>query len=351
MTEGGIRPPSPPSWGGLGGVSPVSAGRSTSCPVFDIARGSTHDGPGIRTTVFFKGCPLRCTWCQNPEGMSVEREVGWEATKCIRCLACVAACTASALSEGAEGLPRDRSVCTRCGACVEACPARAMEFTDREWTLDALLAEALKDREYYRASGGGVTVSGGEPLLRHGFVRAFFERLHAQAVHTTLDTCGLAPKAALAGVLAHTDHVLFDLKLMDPVLHEQFTGHSNRLILGNLLTVADMVRTSRGARRLWIRTPLIPGATATPDNVSRIGAFLCEHLADAVERWELCAFNNACLAKYQKLGLRWAFEGIPLMGRQAVEALRQSALSTGFDPQKMVVSGLTARASEGAACP
>ena len=226
-----------------------------------------------------------------------------------------------------------------------------MDFTAREWTLDALLAEVLKDREYYRTSGGGVTVSGGEPLCQPEFVSALFQRLHEQKVHTALDTCGLAPAAVLAAVLAHTDLVLFDLKLRDPVRHEQFTGHDNRLILENLLTVAATIRTARTGKKtppehvmkLWLRTPLIPGATATAANLAGIGAFIREHLADVIERWELCAFNNACVAKYQKLGLTWAFADIPLMDRTTVEELKKTALSTGFDPDKLVVSGLIAK--------
>ena len=324
---------------------------ASTCQVFDIVRGSLHDGPGLRTTVFLKGCPLRCSWCQNPEGLCREREIGWDPFHCIRCQECVRVCPVSALSEREQRVTRDRSVCTLCGACVTACPTRAMDYTDREWTLDTLLAEALKDREYYRTSGGGVTVSGGEPLCQAEFVRELFQRLHAQDVRTALDTCGLAPQPAFAAVLAHTDHVLFDLKVRDPVLHEQYTGQSNDLILENLITVAEVIRTTRAAMqvppervmKLWIRTPLIPVATATTENLAGIGAFIREHLADVIERWELCAFNNACLAKYRTLGLDWAFDAAPLMGRDTVEDVTKAALASGFVPEKLVVSGLIAK--------
>ena len=321
------------------------------CHVFEIIRGTTHDGPGIRTTVFLKGCPLRCLWCHNPEGISREREIGWDASKCIRCLDCIAACPAGALSENEQGLIRDRDVCTLCGRCVEACPSHAMEFTAREWDMDSLVGEALKDRDYYSAFGGGVTVSGGEPLCQSEFVSAFFQRLRTCGVSTALDTCGMAPKEALDAVLKHTDYVLFDIKLMDAALHKRYTGQSNNLVLQNLISVGEAIRKSNSEKKspsaqkitLRIRTPLIPGATATAENLCAIGAFIREHLADVTERWELCAFNNSCLSKYQKLGLKWAFENTPLMSQKDVDKLKKSALSTGFTREKLVVSGLIAK--------
>jgi pyruvate formate lyase activating enzyme len=322
------------------------------CQVFEIVRGTAHDGPGVRTTVFIKGCPLHCLWCHNPEGISEVPEIGWDAGRCIRCLDCMAACPADALCESEQGLVRDRDVCRLCGACVEACPSRAMEFTAREWDMDRLVREVLKDRDYYSAFGGGVTVSGGEPLSRYEFVSAFFQRLRAYDIHTALDTCGMASKEALEAVLEHTDHVLFDLKVMDAALHRRYTKQSNNVILRSLLFVGEIVRKcqpkekrqSARKKALWIRTPLIPGATATPENLSAIGAFVREHLADVTERWELCAFNNACFRKYQKLGLTWTFEGTPLMSSKDVDELRYAALSTGFAREKLVVSGLIAKA-------
>ena len=132
--------------------------------VIEISRGTTHDGPGLRTTVFLKGCPLRCLWCQNPEGMDAGQGVWWEARKCIGCLACVAACPSGALEAGEDGLHRDPATCEVCGACVEACPSQAMTFTGQRWSLEALMKEVLKDKDYYDAFGGGVTVSGVVPL-------------------------------------------------------------------------------------------------------------------------------------------------------------------------------------------
>jgi pyruvate formate lyase activating enzyme len=312
--------------------------------VIDIIRGATHDGPGVRTTIFLKGCPLACAWCQNPEGMSARPEVWWAARTCIRCGACLAACPALAISDNGDGLQRDRSICKRCGACVEACPSRAMSFTSREWTLDALVKEALKDRDYYQSFGGGVTVSGGEPLGQSLFVSAFFKRLHESGVRTALDTCGLAPAAALAAVLPHTDHVLFDIKLLDPVLHKDYTGQSNGTILANLLSVADHIRHVNPAMKLWIRTPLIPGATATTDNITAIGRYIHHHLLDVMERWELCAFNSACRTKYERMGLPWAYAETPFLNQREADALKQAALSTGLTAGQVMVSGLVAKA-------
>jgi pyruvate formate lyase activating enzyme len=310
------------------------------CHVIEITRGSTHDGPGMRTTVFLKGCPLRCAWCQNPESMSFAQEVWWEQRKCIGCLECVAVCQAEALSETPAGIQRDRQKCTLCGACVEECPAKARTFTGEEWGIEALLKEVLKDQDYYRAFGGGVTLSGGEPLSQAPFVAEFFRRLQAAGVHTALDTCGLASPASLAAVLPRTDHVLFDIKLLDPALHQRFTGQSNEIILRNLAAVATFIRQAERPMKLWIRTPLIPGATATPENIAAISRFIHETLSDVTERWELCAFNPTCKSKYDKLDLPWAYEGYALLGREMAAQLRETAAAHGMSKDAVFVTGL-----------
>ncbi len=317
---------------------------SLACRTIEIIRGGSHDGPGLRTTVFLKGCSLDCRWCQNPEGIAFGQEVWWEARKCIRCLECVAACPAQALAAGADGLLLDRERCTQCGACVAACPARAMTFTGRDWSLDALLKEVLKDRDYYRAFGGGVTVSGGEPLGQPACVAALFRRLRDENVHTALDTCGQAAPEALAAVLPHADLVLYDIKLLDSARHREFTGRGNERILANLHIVAEHIRARAGGpTALWIRTPLIPGATATAENLAAIGRYLREQFADVVRRWELCAFNGACNRKYERLGREWPYADQPLLDSRTIAALREAALAGGFPDEKLVVSGLVAK--------
>jgi len=304
--------------------------------ILNVQRLSTEDGPGIRTTVFFKGCPLRCDWCHNPESLSAQVQVHWLENRCIGCRTCLTACPRSALQENGAGLRINRELCEGCGACAEACPANALERLGRQVELDALVAELLKDRAYYQSSGGGVTASGGEPTLQAAFTAALFERLQAEGVHTALDTCGLCSRSVLQAVLPHTNLLLFDLKEMDPLRHRQFTGSSNAPVLENLRWASE-VCACRGIE-LWVRTPLIPGATADENNLHAAGAFLAA-LPGAVTRWELCAFNNLCRDKYRRLDLPWKYADTPLLTQRELDGFAAAARASGFDPGRVHATG------------
>lgn len=308
--------------------------------VFDIFRGTTHDGPGIRTTVFLKGCPLKCEWCHNPEGIKAGPEIWWEANKCIGCLICKKTCHNNALVSDESGIHTDLAKCKLCGACVRACPSLALAFADREWTVEHLAEEVLKDNEYFKSFGGGVTVSGGEPLGQYEFVSAFFSVMKEKGIHTALDTSGAASEKAFDKVLPFTDCVLYDIKIFDAALHRKFTGQSNKLILDNLIYVSNYIRNVKGNMKLWIRTPLIPGATASEENISAIGHFIQDNISDVVERWELCAFNNVCKSKYKKIRQPWPYEKADLMDQCFIDKLESIALAAGMSAKQLVFSGL-----------
>ena len=312
--------------------------RSERARVFSVQRMSTEDGPGIRTTVFFEGCSLACDWCHNPESIDQHPRAIWHGWKCMGCHSCLAACERGAIERVAEGLRVDAQRCAGCGACSEACPTTAMEPKAVERELSSLLDEVARDRAFYDRSGGGVTVSGGEPTLQAPFVRAFLEGCQAAGLHTALDTCGQCGTGVLRSLLPHADLVLYDLKLLDDDLHRQHTGHGLERILGNLeaLWSGD---DAGSAPPLWIRTPLIPGVTASADVLQAIGRFLADRLGQRVQRWELCAFNNLCQDKYQRLGLEWAYQGQASMALPELEALAAAARSSGIDPGIVHLSG------------
>jgi pyruvate formate lyase activating enzyme len=309
--------------------------------VFNIQRMSTEDGPGLRTTVFVKGCSLECTWCHNPEGLSPSPQVVWHGPRCIRSRACDAACPEAAISRSEDEIEIDRGRCTLCGECVDECPSGAMELWGTRWSLSDLVTEVAKDRSYFETSGGGVTVSGGEPALRAPFLAPFLERCRALALHTAVDTCGMCSASALRKLAGHADLVLFDLKAIDPERHARFTGHPNEKILANLVGLAEQMRNGQLPAELWIRTPLIPGATLTEENLQGIGAFIARELGDVVTRWELCAFNNLAADKYHRLGLQWEFEGVELMAQADLRHFEDVGRGSGVDPEIVLATGRT----------
>ena len=307
--------------------------------IFEIQRMSTEDGPGIRTTVFFKGCSLRCTWCHNPESISGKPEVHWIGSRCIGCRTCLEACPHKALSLTKEGISIHRKICKGCGTCAENCPSTAMELLGKRWGLETLIAEVIKDRAYFEKSGGGITISGGEPVVQADFAAAFLRGLKERGMHTALDTCGQCQRSVLDQILPYADMVLYDIKEIDPERHQAFTGQTNELILKNLVHVGECMLEKGGV--LWIRTPIIPNATDREENILGIGRFISRQPAGLVQRWELCSFNNLCRDKYRRLDRDWTFKDRELLTRACMEHCAAIAGNSGVDPDIVHWSGLT----------
>lgn len=306
--------------------------------VFDIHRGTTHDGPGMRTTVFFKGCPLHCSWCQNPESICPDRERMWDEKKCIGCMECIKACPVNALTQREGSIKADEEACHKCFVCASNCPSKAIQEVGKLWEIQSLVKEVCKDRMFFDCFSGGVSVSGGEPLLQGEFLRYFLEALKKEGINTALDTSGFGKQEVLDSVYPFVDTFLYDIKFMNTEMHRKYTGVSNQIILDNLKSVADKIRRQRDAR-LWIRTPLIPETTAAEKNISQIGEFIRTELADVTERWELCAFNHVCKEKYIKMGQHWEYAESALLDYGTVQKLEETAEK--YAEGLVVVSGMT----------
>ncbi len=262
--------------------------------VFDVERFAIHDGPGIRTTVFFKGCPLSCAWCQNPESMSARPELLFHEHLCVSCGRCVEACESGAhVIEGRTHAFR-RELCRACGACADGCPTHALELAGRWVTVAEVMEEVLRDRAFYERSGGGMTLSGGEPMAQPDFARALLEAARREGLRTALDTSGCAPWPAYEEMLPLVDLFLFDLKDTDAARCREYTGADLEAVLANL------GRLDAAGARIRLRCVVVPGVNDTPahrEAVERIAAPLA-----ALEGIDYLPYHSLGLAKWRALG-------------------------------------------------
>jgi pyruvate formate lyase activating enzyme len=267
--------------------------------IFNIQKFSLQDGPGIRTTIFMKGCPLRCKWCSNPESWNAYPEVWDFPMKCVGCGKCQEACPREAIYVDDIVRRIDRSRCTTSMECVKVCTSGGKEQVGKYVSIEETVKEIEKDVPFYKNSGGGVTFSGGEPLLQWEFVQQVLRQCKEKGIHTALDTCGHVPWSAFEEVLDYVDLVLYDIKFMDPAMHKEGTGVSNELILANLVKVAKRMRT-------WLRVPIIPGYNDSKSNIESIAKLGAEL---KVEKISLLPYHGWGEQKYDRLGLDYLYKG------------------------------------------
>lgn len=270
--------------------------------IFNIQKYCIHDGPGIRTTVFLKGCSLSCSWCHNPESQSFQKEVMIFPSRCDGCGSCIDACSVRALRLGESGIERDRDLCTLCEACATECYFNAIRIVGREISAKELVHELKKDIIFYESSGGGITISGGEPLAQPEFVLELLRLCKEQDINTALDTSGFGDTEGLMKLAAYTDLFLYDIKLMDNEKHKRYVGISNERILENLKCL------SRAGKKLWLRIPVIPDINDDEDNINAIAELI--GVTAGIAQVNLLPYHNISGDKYKRLDKKYSLEAI-----------------------------------------
>jgi pyruvate formate lyase activating enzyme len=283
--------------------------------IFNIMRYSIHDGPGLRTSIFFKGCSLSCNWCHNPEGISSVAQRIYRQYLCIGCGQCMDRCSQNALTLTPNGVVADEKRCTQCLTCAQTCPAEAMEFIGKSMTVSEVLEEIKKDVPFYDESGGGVTFSGGEPLNQPHFLLEMLNACGELDLHRTVDTAGYADSKLLLKIAEQTDLFLYDLKHMDPLKHRLYTGVSNEKILCNLELLA------RQGTQITIRIPIVPGINDDEENIERVGAFLGR--LPGIHHVHILPYHSVAQGKYRSLKTDFPLADVESPSQMQMEAIAE----------------------------
>jgi pyruvate formate lyase activating enzyme len=291
--------------------------------VFNIQRFSLHDGPGIRTTIFFKGCPLQCQWCQNPEGISISPLLLHYPDRCLDCSACIDTCEQKAIVRDTTGVRIDRQRCNLCLKCAAVCPVEAIQVAGKVFTVEELIIEAIKDRLTFEESGGGVTISGGEPFMQPEFLTALLKRLKIVGIHTAIETSGYAPWTYIEEAAKFIDLFIYDLKFIDSVSSEYYLGVQNSLILNNLK------RLQQSGANLQVRMPLIPQVNDDQEKIKQMANFLTDC---GITELELIAYHNLGSAKYAAIGLDYMQNAPEIPTKAFVDTIKQS-----FEKQGIII--------------
>ena len=302
--------------------------RSDSRLVLSITRMTIHNGPGMRTLILFKGCPLHCLWCSTPESQKSEPEIGIYPAKCIQCGDCVPVCPLNAIHLVDGKLSLDRSVCNACGKCAEVCNAKAIEVLGHRMTITQLITEVKKDEIIFKHSHGGVTISGGEPLFNADFALKLLRAFREEGINTGVDTCGQIPWSALEPMLPYVDFFLWDIKHMDPEIHKQLTGVSNKLILSNAIAVSERKVP------IYVRIPIIPGCNDSEENIRATCEFV-KKLSSLVEV-DIMPLHHLGKARYESLNLPYPIGDLALVPDDVMQGIKHLIESYGL---KCVIEG------------
>ncbi len=294
--------------------------------IYDIQRFAIHDGPGIRTLIYMKGCPLRCLWCSSPHTQKKSPEILYLESNCKGCLSCVEACPEKAIKlSDNEKITIDRNICNTCGQCVETCPNDALRLVGKQITVEELFQDVMKDNPFYRRSKGGVTVGGGEPTMQHEFVANFLKKCKETYIHAAIETCGYAKWESLENILDYVDLLYFDIKHMDSNIHKKITGISNEIILEN-------ARKASKLKPLIIRIPLIPDINDSEENILKTAGFAAE-LGENLLWIELLPYHKFGIVTYEQLGREYELKDVEPPSEEHMKKLKALVESCGVKAQ------------------